>query len=127
MAMFRKLILAAALGSSALLTACAAGPYYDNTDYGYGYERGYDPRYYGYDYGYAPYVAPSVGLGFTYSDRDRRQWRDNDGRWRDRGDRREWRDSRDSRPDDGIRYDGGTPSNGSRNDPSKDHGQYSSG
>src|SRR5690349_11178637 len=88
MAISRKLILAAALSSAALLSACAAGPYYD--DYGY---NGYSP--YGYGYSYDPYYyGPSVGLGFGYStyDRDYR-WRDRDGRWHDRADRDrdEWR------------------------------------
>ena len=98
---------------------------------------GYDPRYYGYDYGYAPYVAPGVGLGFTYSDRNRCNGRDDDRRWRDRGDRREWRDSRDSRTtDEDIRNNGGTPlwsqgnvyrGIGPNYDPAKDTGPYSGG
>jgi hypothetical protein len=77
-------------------------------------------------------------LGFTYSDRSDRGWRDNDGRWRDRGDRREGRDSRDSRTtDDDIRNNAGTPLRDPNNnlyrgmgpnyDPKQDVGQYSGG
>ena len=96
-----KLVLAA-LGSAALLAGCATGPYYDN--YGYGNDP-YGRGYYGYDYGY-PYVAPSIGLGFSYSDRYDRRWRDGDGRdrdgWRDRdGSRDGWRDRDGSRDRDG--------------------------
>jgi hypothetical protein len=128
----RKLILVAAIGGAALLAGCATAPY-DN--YGYGYDRGYDPSYYGYDD--PGYVAPSVGLGFTYSDRPDRPARDNDGRWRDRGDRRDSRDSRAPRNnDDDIRNNGGSPlwsqgnvyrGVGPNYDPQKDHGQYSPG
>ena len=126
MAISRKVIFAAFIGALPL-AGCAAGPYYDN----YGYERGYDPGY-GYEYGY---VAPSV----TYSDRSNRYWRDNDGRWHDRGDRREWRDSRDSRDSRPSRAfdDQGMPlydpnsnvyrGTGKDYDPKQDIGQYSGG
>ena len=71
------------------LTACATYDYgysgytYSEPYYGYGYDSGYTPYaydYYGYGpyYGYAPgyYVGPSVGLGFTFHDRDRHNGRD---------------------------------------------------
>lgn len=104
--------LAAALGGAALLSGCAT--YYDD---GYGY--GYDNYGYGYGgpsyYGYPAYVAPSVGFGFSYYDRDdrRHRWRDRDHRreWRrDHGDRGEWRGDR-----------------GGRGDWRNDHGQNSPG
>jgi hypothetical protein len=85
------------------LTACATYDYgysgysYSQPYYGYGYDSGYTPYaydYYGYGpyYGYAPgyYVGPSVGLGFTFHDRDRHDGRDfhRDNNNRFHGDRR---------------------------------------
>jgi len=113
MTILRKAVLVT-LFCAAPLAGCATGPYYD--DYGYdrygseryGSERygyGYGPAY-GYDpYYYGPaYVAPSVGLGFTYSDRDNRRYRDRDrdGRWREgrrAGETRLERDVRDGTRD----------------------------
>src|SRR5688500_8500595 len=72
------------IAGAALVAGCATGAYYQ--DYGYGYGPGYDYDGYGPTYYGAPgYVAPSLGFGITYIDRDddRRQWRD------DR--RRDWR------------------------------------
>jgi hypothetical protein len=64
----RKLLLVAGALAAATLGGCAAYPYddyayRDRADYAYGpyYEPGY-------------YVAPSVGFGITYVDRDR-YWR----------------------------------------------------
>lgn len=65
----------AAIAATGLLAGCAS------YDYGYAYSPpyayGYDYGPYYYDYGYGPYyygpsyyVGPSVGLGFTYRDRD---------------------------------------------------------
>jgi hypothetical protein len=77
-----KCTLAAAVAGMAL-AGCASYDYgYGYTDarpsYGYdsGYSYGYDSGPYSYDYGpyYSGpsyYVAPSVGLGFTYRDHDR--------------------------------------------------------
>jgi hypothetical protein len=100
MAISRKTVLATMAGA-ALLAGCVTDPYYD----GYGYDRyGYDRPGYGYDgpayYGYPGYVAPSIGFGFTYSDRDdRRGWR---GDHRDRDWQRDGRDGRrDGRGDRG--------------------------
>ena len=140
MAISAKLVMAATLGSAALLAGCATGPYYD----GYGY-NGYNDGYVPYGYAYDPYyVAPSVGLGFgySYSDGDYRggRWRDGDGRWhegRDRGERApriESRTTRDNNSD--LRNNNGTPTwsqgdtyrgTGPAYDPQKDHGQYSPG
>ena len=80
----RKVVLALA-GAALLLGGCATGPYYDR----YAYNEGtyYDrpvyrddvPVYRHYDYGpaysyYSPYyVAPSFGLGFSWSSRS--HWR----------------------------------------------------
>ena len=107
----------AALAGAALLAGCATGPYYDdygyNNGYGYGNSYGYYDGYgynNGYGYGYGPtyyepgYIAPSVGFGVTYIDRDdnHRHYRgDRDGRreWRNE-DRREWRG--DNRRDEAI-------------------------
>jgi hypothetical protein len=100
MTILRKAILAT-LVCAAPLAGCATGPYYDDYGYdrygyGYGYGSGYyDPYYYG-----PGYVAPSVGLGFTYSDRDHRRYRDRDGRWRYRdGETRLERDVREGTRD----------------------------
>ncbi len=95
----RKAVLATLI-CAAPLAGCATGPYYD----GYGYDRGYG---YDYGYGYAPgyaydpyYYGPSVGLGFSYSDRDHRRYRDRDGRWRHRdGETRLERDVREGSRD----------------------------
>lgn len=89
MAISRKTLLAA-LAGAALLSGCATGPYYDEYGYGYGYDA-YGPNY----YGYPGYAGPSIGLGFTYSDRDYRRER--------RGDRREWRGEHRDRDGDGRR------------------------
>ena len=74
---------ALAAAASVARGGCATYDYgYGYTDtqpyYGYdsGYSYGYDSGAYSYDYGpyYSGpsyYVAPSVGLGFTYRDRDR--------------------------------------------------------
>jgi hypothetical protein len=111
MTILRKAVLATLIGA-APLAGCATGPYYDDYGYdrygygpGYGYAPGYvDPYYYG-----PGYVGPSVGLGFTYSDRDNRRYRrDRDGR-RDRDARREGetrleRDVREGRRDPEGRF-----------------------
>jgi len=125
MATSMRTILAVA-GGALLLSACAAYPYddygYGGYGYGYGYDNGYayGPSYYdpAYDdYGYSPgyYVGPSIGLGFSWSDRDhdrdwrgRRHWGDHDRGDRDwnRGDH-DWnrgdRGDRDDRSDRGPR------------------------
>ena len=79
----RKLLLAGALAAT-MLGGCAVYPY---DDPGYRDGRYYDGRYYDdryyseYDrpyYGPPYYVGPTVGLGFTYIDRDfphHRHWR----------------------------------------------------
>jgi hypothetical protein len=110
MATSMRTILAVA-GGALLLSACAAYPYDDGYggywyNNGYGYDNGYaydngsayGPSYYdpAYDdYGYSPgyYVGPSIGLGFSFSDRD---WdRDHPGHhWRG-GDRHDWHGDRD--------------------------------
>lgn len=82
-----------------------AQPYNGYTyGYDYGYDNApysYDDNPYYYDYGPSGYVAPSVGLGFTFRDRDRENYdrnyyrhrnaytgHDNDYR---RGDNDQWR------------------------------------
>lgn len=79
--LFRPALAAVAAGVA--LAGCATydyGPGYaypqPYNGYTYGYNYGYDNGPYAYDYSpyyYGPsgYVAPSVGLGFTYRDRDR--------------------------------------------------------
>ena len=106
----------AIVAAGVALAGCATYDYGPGYTYGQPY-NGYNYRYsgyesgpYSYDYGpyyYGPsYVAPSVGLGFTYSDRDRRNYdrnyyrhRDNDARpdngYR-RGDNEQWRGDRGS-------------------------------
>jgi hypothetical protein len=76
----KSALVAAAAGVT--LAGCATYDYgygYSDTQPYYGYEYGYNSGYdYGpYSYDYTPYysgpsyyVAPSVGLGFTYRDRD---------------------------------------------------------
>lgn len=63
------------IGGAALgLSACVYDPY--PASYGYSGYSGYSGGYYE-PYGYAPYAyapAPSVSLGFSFADRDRR-WR----------------------------------------------------
>lgn len=83
-----------AVAAGAVLAAgCAAGPYHP--DYGYGAAPGYY-----YDYGPSYYAGPSVGLGYTYIDRDdRRRWR------HERDGRRDWRDGRH----DGVPVPAPTP------------------
>ena len=71
----------AAVAAGVMLAGCATYDYglgytYPQTydGYSYGYDSGpyaYDYGPYYYDYGPSGYVAPSVGLGFTYRDRDR--------------------------------------------------------
>jgi len=104
----------AAVAAGVALAGCATydyGPGYTYAqpynEYSYGYNYGYDNGPYSYDYNpyyyYGPsgYVAPSVGLGFTYRDRDRGNYdrnyyrhrntdtgHDNDYR---RGDNDQWR------------------------------------
>ena len=98
----RSALVAVAAGVA--LAGCATYDYGS----GYSYAEPYDGYSYGYDYGpysydYSPYysgsdyVAPSIGLGFTFRDHDRRNydrnynWRrntDNDYR---RGDNDQWR------------------------------------
>jgi hypothetical protein len=104
--------LLAALAGAAVLSGCATGTYYDDP-YGYGYDSYgyYDSPVY---YGYPGYVAPSVGLGLSWTDRDYRYhgrhdgWRGGDrGHWRGdghRGDRGD-RGHRDGRHD-GRRHEG---------------------
>jgi hypothetical protein len=81
---FAKAVLAA-VAAGGLLAGCAtydygygytySQPYSYGYDYGYGgpYTYGYSPYY--YDYGPSYYVGPSVGFGFTYRDRDHRDYR----------------------------------------------------
>lgn len=78
--------LAGLAAVAALLGGCADYPYYgdgyngyDGYGYnGYGYDA-YGPGY--YDPGY--YVAPEIGFGIAFSDRDRHEhWRDHHD-WRD--------------------------------------------
>lgn len=73
----------AAVAAGVALAGCATYDYGSGytypqpyNGYNYGYNYGYDNGPYSYDYSpyyYGPsdYVAPSVGLGFTYRDRDR--------------------------------------------------------
>ncbi|HEX6793384.1 MAG TPA: hypothetical protein VF304_05980 [Casimicrobiaceae bacterium] len=108
----------AAVAAGVTLAGCATYDYglgyaypqpYDGYNYDYSY--GYDNGPYSYD-GSPYYYGPSVGLGFTYRDRDRRyddrnydrdyNWRrdSNTGRDNDyrRGDNDQWRgDERRSR------------------------------
>jgi hypothetical protein len=108
----------AAVAAGVTLAGCAAydaglGYTYPQPydGYGYGYSYGYDSGPYPYDdnsrYYYDPsdYVAPSVGFGYTYRDRDRGYYDRNDDRnynWRrntntgrdndyGRGDNDQWR------------------------------------
>ena len=88
----RSTLVAVAAGVA--LVGCATYDYASGYSYGqpysgynYGY-YGYDNAPYSYDYGpyyYGPsgYVAPSVELGFTYRDRDRRNYDRNYYRHRD--------------------------------------------
>lgn len=96
MAKYLRSALAIA-GAAALLGGCADYPYYDNS-YGY-YDNYYGPSYVPapsyYDYpGYD--AGPSIGLGFSFSDRDdrhhRHEWHGGGGGHDGRG--------RDQRPDD---------------------------
>jgi hypothetical protein len=98
--------LLAAVAAGGLLAGCATYDYgYGYTysePYYYGYNPGYDYGPYYYDYGYSPYsygpgyyVGPSVGLGFTFRDRDH-------GRRYDRSDRHRGRNYSNSR-----NYNGG--------------------
>lgn len=106
----------AAIAGAALLAGCATGPYYQDGYNGYDngyYNNGYYSNGYynnGYGYGYGPayyepaYIAPSVGFGITYVDRDdghRHYHGDRDGRreWRN-DERREWRG--DNRRDQAV-------------------------
>jgi hypothetical protein len=69
----------AAVAAGVALAGCATYDYGSGYTYSQpynGYSYGYDNGPYSYDYNpyyYGPsgYVAPSVGLGFTYLDRDR--------------------------------------------------------
>jgi hypothetical protein len=100
----------AAAAATVALAGCATyddgyGYGYSQPYSGYGYNYGYDNGPYAYDYGpyYGPsgYVAPSVGLGFTYRDHDRGDYDRNDYRHRNsynerdndyrRGDNDRWR------------------------------------
>jgi hypothetical protein len=112
----------AAIAAGLALAGCAT---YDDYGYGYTYPQPYNGYNYGYNYGdgygpysydYSPYygpsyyAGPSVGLGFTYRDRDRDRGdydrysnryrndyagRDNDYR---RGDNDQWRRDHSARP-----------------------------
>jgi hypothetical protein len=98
----------AAVAASVALAGCATYDYgsgygYTQPDYGYdyGYNYGYDYGPYPYDYtpyynGPSYYVAPSVGLGFTYRDYDGRNHDRNSDRHR-RGDNDQWRGDHASR------------------------------
>jgi len=69
---------ALAVAATAALAGCASYDY--GYPYGYNYGSDYGPYSYndnGYYYDYGPsYVAPSVGFGFTYRDRDANQSRE---------------------------------------------------
>jgi hypothetical protein len=100
----------AVLGAAAALGGCAAGQYYDS--YGYNPNYNYDAYtapgpYYETPAYEAPayYGGPAVGFGFSYTDRDRRDYRSHEwhgdrahGDWHggdhDRGD---WRDDHGQR------------------------------
>jgi hypothetical protein len=111
----------AAAAAGVALAGCASYDYgygYSDTQPYYGYEYGYNSGYdYGpYSYDYSPYysgpsyyVAPSVGLGFTYRDRDR------DRGYRDRN-YNERRDS-DTRHDNNYRRSDAEPWHSGRDDP----------
>jgi hypothetical protein len=92
---------ALAIAAGAALAGCATYDYGPGYGYSYGYDNApysYDNGYY-YDNGPSGYVAPSIGLGFTYRDRDRydRDYynRRNDNDWR-RGDNDQWRGDHDA-------------------------------
>jgi len=97
---------ALAIAATAALAGCAS--YDSGYPYGYNDGYGYGPYSYndnGYYYDYGPsYVAPSVGFGFTYRDRDRGYYdrdyyrhRNDDREHNDyrRGDNDQWRGDRD--------------------------------
>ena len=100
----------AAVAAGVALAGCATYDY----GYGYsypqpynGYSYGYDNGPYSYDYGSyyygAPaYVAPSIGLGFTYRDRD---WGDYDRNYNWRRDSRDRHDHDYRRDNDQWRGD----------------------
>lgn len=97
----------AALAAGVALAGCATYDYgsgytyaqpYDG--YNYSYDYGYDNGPYSYDYGpyyYGPsgYLAPSVGLGFVYRDRDRGHY-DRNYSWHRGGDAGRYNDYRRS-------------------------------
>ena len=110
----------AAVAAGVALAGCAT--YYN------GYSYGYDSGAYSYDYGpyyYGPpaYVAPSIGLGFTYRDRD---WGDYDRNYdrnynwrrdsRDRHDR-DYRRDNDQWRGDHDRAQSAAPLPSGRDDP----------
>ena len=66
----------AAIAAGVALAGCATYDYgygYTYPQPSYGYDYGYGPSY--YDYGPSYYAGPSVGLGFTYHDSDRGNYR----------------------------------------------------